>query len=200
MGYGDVKLLAMVGTFLTPVRSLVVLLLGSLLGSVLGLVLRATFGSRLRDTEGTLGEARILAAKTVASRPARRLLVLPPRGARLVALVEGPVAAPGASSRLDWVVPVDEAFVETPTPLRLETRVVSVAARGGDRSLVTVELPPLRDDQDDAVWGFHAARIAIPFGPFLAVAGAIVVMHAPEIEHFVGVTWPSWVRSWFGRV
>jgi leader peptidase (prepilin peptidase) / N-methyltransferase len=199
MGLGDVKILAMIGTLLTPLRSLLVLLLGSFVGVVLGSLLRATLGARARTARGRLGTARILAAKTTAARRSRRLFVLGPRPARLTALVSGALPARGENARLDWTVPVDDAFVERPVRLRLEARVVSVSPRGEGRAWVAMDLPSLTDEQDDAVWGFHAARVAIPFGPFLAIAGAIVVMHGQEIEHFLAETWPRWVRGWFGN-
>jgi leader peptidase (prepilin peptidase)/N-methyltransferase len=197
MGLGDVKILAMIGTLLTPLRSLLVLLLGSFVGVLLGALLRATLGARARRARGRVGAARILAAKTVAARTSRRLLVLGPRPARLVALVSGDAPGRGVVAPLDWTVPVDDAFVERPVRLRLDARVVSVSPRGRGRAWVAMELPALTDEQDDAVWGFHAARVAIPFGPFLAIAGAIVLMHGAEIERFLAETWPRWVRGWF---
>jgi hypothetical protein len=199
MGFGDVKILAMIGTLLSPLRSLLVLLLGSLVGVVLGSVLRATVGSRARRARGRVGKARILAAKATAARPGRRMLVLGPRPARLTALVSGEPPARGETARLDWTVPVDDAFVERPVRLRVDARVVSVSPRAKGRAWVALDLGALTDEQDDAVWGFHAARVAIPFGPFLAIAGAIVVMHGAEIERFLGETWPRWVRGWFGH-
>jgi prepilin signal peptidase PulO-like enzyme (type II secretory pathway) len=199
MGLGDVKILALIGTFLSPLRSLLVLLLGSLVGVVLGAALRATVGARARRSRGTVGEARILVAKACASRPHRRLLVLPPRPARLTALVTGPVPARGSTARVDWTVPADDAFVEQSVRVRVDARVVSVSPRGDRRAWVALDLPTLPEAQDDAVWGFHAARVAIPFGPFLAIAGAVLVMHGDEIERFLSETWPRWVRGVFGN-
>jgi leader peptidase (prepilin peptidase)/N-methyltransferase len=193
MGLGDVKLLAMVGAFLHPFDVMLVLLVGSVGGAVLGGVYVAVRARRLAPVAGTLklGERDPVAFAVARVRAPRRSPIT--------------VAVPVRDASATEVKSDDCAFIELTLPgetvwsddgkdVRLALRGVVVGhARGGGEDLVVVRPEPLSDTDEEWLATFALNRISIPFGVFLALGAAAVLLFSAEITHFVLVSWPHFV-------
>lgn len=191
MGLGDVKLLAMVGTFLSPLGVLLVVLLASVLGSVLGILFVAGRGGRLAPLAGGLavaGGPRVPFAAARVRAPRRRPLTV------TALLPEGTAADVGARAALDVVLPGASVWSDDGADVKVEVRgvVEAVAPAAGGR-LVTLRPEPLADADAEWLSTFALHRISIPFGVFLSLGAAAMALFADELRHFVLVTWPGFV-------
>ena len=182
MGLGDVKLLALIGAFTWPLATVYVLLLSSLVGAVLGGFFHvsrkrsfAPLSGTMRSKKTTFSLARV-------------------RGRTLDALVTG--ETPSVDERVEIVMTIakDDNWFEKDERLELRGRVTHVEPRTGGGALVTIELDEPSESASEALATFHHARVAVPFGPFLAIAGAAMVLYGAEVTHFVTVTWPEFVH------
>ncbi|MFO0931649.1 MAG: hypothetical protein U1E39_02960 [Planctomycetota bacterium] len=79
-------------------------------------------------------------------------------------------------------------------PVKVSGVVERVDAHDGGR-LVTVRPEPLSEADDEWLSTFALNRVSIPFGVFLALGAAAIVLFGPEIRHFVLVTWPRFVTG-----
>lgn len=190
MGLGDAKLLAMIGAFLPVLGPLWALLLASLVGSVLGGAFVVVRRSRPAPLVGSVAGAAFTRAWL---RPGAR-----GKPSRLRAIVSGEAPAAGTTTRAEFTIPKDDAWFEHDVVVRGQAVVESVRTGAGGETVVAVRLEGLSEEHEDAVATFHHARVAVPFGPFLAIAGAVLVVHGDVVERFVTVTWPQWTRSLMG--
>lgn len=193
MGLGDVKLLAMVGAFTGPIDVLLALLLASVGGSVIGgfyVLARAKTLAPLAGTVSIDGGDK---------RPFDRARIYAPRrGPVLVAaLVDAQDAVPvGTKSSLDVVLPGKTVWSEDGKDVRLSLRgVVERVDRVGDRALVATKPAPLPEADEDWLRTFALQRVSIPFGVFLSLGAAAVLLYGPEVEKFVTQTWPRFVTG-----
>jgi leader peptidase (prepilin peptidase) / N-methyltransferase len=189
MGLGDVKLLAMLGAFMRPLDVLLVLLVASLAGSVVGGLYVLGRSRRLAPLAGRLACAGARHAFSLARiRAPRRAPVtvapLLPRGAA------GDVV-PGRPCTVDLVLPAETVWSDDGKDVALSlAAVVERVEDHGDGVLATVRPEPLSDADDEWLSTFALHRVSIPFGVFLAIGGAAVLLYGDAIAHFVTVTWP----------
>ncbi len=191
MGLGDAKLLAAIGAFVPPIATLWTLLLASLVGSVLGALFVAVRRARPAPLSGRIGDAEFSLARL---RPASKR-----RPARIEAVVSGPAPAAGSAARVSLTIPKDDAWFDSDVAVRAEAVVLSSEPRPEGTTLVSATFAPLPADAADAVTTFHHARGAVPFGPFLAIGGAVLAMHGDVVGRFVTVTWPQWAQGLLGN-
>jgi leader peptidase (prepilin peptidase)/N-methyltransferase len=184
MGLGDAKLLAMIGALTSPVRALYALLLASLSGAVLGAFAVYARTRRPAPVAGTL------AVEGGADVEFARARVRPDR---LWIATRDAVGA-GARVRVRMTLPADAIWEDEDAKVSLRGVVESAAARRGG-ALVVVRLDEPSAKEADALEAFALIRRYIPFGPFLALGGALVLLHGDEISRFVTETWPRWLRG-----
>jgi leader peptidase (prepilin peptidase)/N-methyltransferase len=195
MGLGDVKLLAMVGAFVGAGDVLLVLLVASVGGSVVGGAFVAGRGRRLAPLAGTLSLAGGAPA------PFARARVRAPRRAPLTVAALVPAAATagvavGAPGALEVVLPATTVWSDDGKDVRVAVSGVVEAVDAHDGgTLVTLRPEPLAEADDAWLSTFALHRISIPFGVFLALGAAAVVVFGPEIRRFVLVTGPSFVTG-----
>ncbi|MCC7137926.1 MAG: prepilin peptidase [Planctomycetes bacterium] len=196
MGLGDVKLLAMVGAFSGPVETLLVLLVASVAGSVLGGVYVASRARRLAPLTGTL------ALGDAAPASFSRARVRAPRRAPVTVAVpvapSGAGAAPtaGTKARLDLVLPGAAVWSDDGKDVRVSVRgVVEGVERHREGTLVVVRPEPLPEADEEWLATFALQRLSIPFGVFLALGAAAVLLAGDDIARFVTQTWPRFVTG-----
>jgi leader peptidase (prepilin peptidase)/N-methyltransferase len=179
MGLGDAKLLAFVGAFTSPVAVVYTLLLASVVGAVVGSVYVAVRAKRPARVEGTAtpedGEPRAFSLARVGP---ERLEV----GADL------PV---GARVRVRMRLAADDVFEDEDVTVDVRG-VVEEAASG---ALAPVRLEGVAEPDADRLATFAAVRRYVPFGPFLALGGAAMLLYGDEVVRFVTETWPRFVRG-----
>jgi leader peptidase (prepilin peptidase)/N-methyltransferase len=183
MGLGDVKLLAMAGAFTSPIGIVYALMLGSLLGAIVGSVFVIVRRRSFATVAGHVGPAR-------ASFDAARV-----RPDRLDLRVASDAFARGERVDVSLVIPADVAWFEHEVRLALHGAVESVVPLGGGRAIVRVALEEPDDVAADALSTFAHARVAVPFGPFLAAGASAVVLYAGPIARFVTEEWPRLVSG-----
>ena len=194
MGLGDVKLLAMVGAFTRPLDVLLTLLVASVFGAVLGGVYVVSKARRLATIVGSLavGGAPAQAFTRANVRVPRRG---PPAVAALVPRAEG--IAEGAKRQARAHAPARRP--SGPTTARTSSCRCAGASRRSSRatapSLVTTNPEPLSDAEHEWLMTFALDRLSIPFGVFLALGAAAMLLYGDEITRFVTETWPRFVTG-----
>jgi hypothetical protein len=113
---------------------------------------------------------------------------------RVEALVSGDAPAVGESVDMSLVIAKDDNWFEADVHVLAAGTVERVTPHDGG-SLVRVALTDVKERDADALATFAHARVAVPFGPFLAAGGFAVVLWGPQISHFVTETWPRFVRG-----
>jgi hypothetical protein len=181
MGLGDAKLLALVGAFTSPIGVLYTLLLGSLVGALMGSVWLA---ARLRALAPVAGTIAVEGAEPVSFSRARLS-----EERAVVAAERAPEE--GARVRLRLLLRADDLFEEADVPLALRGTVEP----GSTPSRVSVRLEETSPADAERLARFALVRRYIPFGPFLALGGAAMLLYGEEVRRFVTETWPSWIRG-----
>ena len=110
------------------------------------------------------------------------------------ALVAGDAPAVGESVDVSLVIEKDDNWFESDVHVAAQGVVESVTPHAG-LSLVRVALEDPKESDAEALATFAHARVAVPFGPFLAAGGVAVVLWLPAIAHFVTDTWPRFIRG-----
>ena len=183
MGLGDVKLLAMIGAFTSPMATVYTLLLASFAGAILGGFFHVARKRALAPLPGAMRGGKSTFSLACV------------RGKRFDALVSGETLSVGERVDMTLTIPKDDNWFEADVPLVLAGRVVSVTPRDATHALVRVDLDEPDAATSDALATFVHARVAVPFGPFLAIAGSAMVVYGAEVAHFVTVTWPEFIRG-----
>jgi len=185
MGLGDVKLLALIGALVGPVAVLYALILACVGGAVIG-ILRLLWarGRPLRcavevDADGASGrfegvrirgdELEVLAPEAApADRPAKVRLVLPAAGI------------------------LEDADAE----VKVRGRLVASEPEGSvHRWRIRVEKASEEDRQRLDL--FAASLRYVPFGPFLALGGAAVLLFGDSVHWLVTEGYPGWAQGLF---
>lgn len=221
MGLGDVRLMGMVGAFTSPLDTVFVLFLGSLSGAVLGGLLvfarTRTFvsipvafgpppgGARARREHVPTPMRANVAIVGPISRPLRRLLgkTLEPRPRVELRVPADRLAAAGAEQELSFAFPPAAVWRDGDEPVEAVARVRALASRAprrpGDLALARYEVlssaSEAAEPGEDVVETYAMYRKAIPFGVFLALGAAIVVLYGDEVARFVLETWPRLVTG-----
>ena len=193
MGLGDVKLLAMIGAFTRWPHVLYVLFLASVGGAILGGFLVLARRRTLAPVAGTVGP------RGVASLPFSKARIVQGRSgpARVGVLLEaGEPPAVGSEVALSVTLPADTVWADDGKDVRLDL-VGTVRGMGGAAGgrLVAIEVAAPTDDQADLLRTFTLHRQSIPFGIFLALGAAPLILYADQVSHFVLHTWPRWITG-----
>lgn len=185
MGLGDVKLLAFIGALTGPVTVLYVLILACLTGAVFGIL-------------------RLLWAR---HRPLRFPLEIHGVGERLVATgarihgdeleIEAPRAA-GADRvvKVRMVLPAAGILEDADAAVKARGRVVGDEVRG-DSHRWRIRLEKMKDEDRERLELFAASLRYVPFGPFLALGGAAVLLFGDEVHWFITEGYPGWAQGLF---
>lgn len=190
MGLGDLKLLAMIGAFVGPLHAVFTLVLGSLGGALVG-GLWFLIGKRRPMPAGVI--VTRLDDEQVATFERVRI-----RGTE-VRLQGAPEAAVGTRVRLDLTLPATRILEDEDAEVRVRGKLVACTpGTGGHTWLIEADAPK----------GGRAAQLAaeriemfsysykyIPFGPFLVLGGLALLYFGPEVEWFIRVGYPEWVRG-----
>lgn len=193
MGLGDVKLLAMVGAFTRPLDVLLTLLVASVFGSLFGGIYVLSRMRRLATLAGSLTAGRAPAQDFT-----RANVRVPRRGPLAVAVLvpsaEG--ISEGAKAALTLTLPATTVWAEDgkDVALSLRGRVASVEPHEG-ASLVTTNPDPISDADHEWLMTFALHRLSIPFGVFLAVGAAAMLLYGAEVTRFMTETWPRLVTG-----
>jgi Flp pilus assembly protein protease CpaA len=185
----------MVGAFVHPLSVMLVLLVGSVGGAVLGGVYVAVRSRRLAPASGTIqwGDEKPVAYSSARVRAPRRKPIT-------VGVPVDPATARdlrvGAPATLAITLPGAMVWSDDGRDVALSVRgtVVAIEPRDGG-SLVILELERLSEEDEDWLSTFALNRISIPFGVFLALGAAAVLLFGPEIHTFVMETWPRFVSG-----
>ncbi len=182
MGLGDVKLLAWIGALVGPTYVLLALVVGCLAGSVIGLGI-VVAGSlralpcrlRLSDGDAVHETDRVRIAD----------------GALLVEGVPGWSAGSSVTVRL--VLPAVRVLEDEDVTIEKQGRLASVEAQGSGVRW-RVQLDDLSDAEDEHLFLFRHSNRYVPFGPFLALGGAVTLLAPAWIWWAYVDAWPSLIR------
>lgn len=181
MGLGDVKLLGLIGGVVGPLQVLYALSLGCLAGALIGGLMFA-WGRRrpmgcVVTVRGPGGEARFARARVV-------------DGCLLLA---GPADLEvGHEVRLGLVLPAAKILEEQDAHMDLRGRVVQ--AQPARWQIEVLDATP--DDRarlEAFAWSYRY----IPFGPFLALGGALTALYGTHVQRFIAEDYPRLARSLF---
>ena len=185
MGLGDVKLLAFIGAFVGPVGVLYALVLASVAGATVG-VLRLLwsrgrpqrFGLVVRQGETEIERDRALIA-----------------GESVVVQSEQPLEA-GKRVKLSMTLPEAAILEEEDAVVEAKGKVEScVEAKGGWRS--ELSLQHLSEQDRERLEMVEASWRYVPFGPFLAIGGAAVLIFGDKVRWLITEGYPEFARGLF---
>ena len=210
MGFGDVRLMGMVGAFTGPVETLYVLFLGSLSGAVLGgllvLIRTRSFvpiplslgpvddGGTGRARNRTQVPVRIRAPSSARSkRPSTVDLLLP----------VDQMVADGTERTITFSFPHETVWRDGPEPIEAVARVRAISRRdprgeggtGVQRFEVIASSSAAAEPDEDLIDTYAMYRKAVPFGVFLALGAMVVILYGDAVSHFVTETWPRWITG-----
>ena len=201
MGLGDVKLLAFIGALVGPMPVVYVFVLGCFFGAILGGLMFAIGKRRTMPLHATVraGDASTVAFARGKLTPEGCLWL--PASFEETASEEAAASsergsmrpAAGESVEIRLILPADRVLEETDAEV-LVTGEVSQASQEGLR----LTLGELDDTNQERLEMFRMSYRYVPFGPFLSIAGALVMLFGPEVHEFVTVGYPAWVRSLSG--
>jgi len=181
MGLGDVKLLALIGGVVGPLQALYALAIGCLGGAVIGGVMAVV--GKIRSMPCHLEvEGRDLDEAVAFDRVKVRGETLEVHGA--------PALKEGAKLRCKLTLPMMRILAEEDETLELKARVAS--SQGG---LLRMELRDLRETDREPLELFALSYKYIPFGPFLALGGAVTALYAHDVHWLLTVGYPQFARS-----
>ncbi len=186
MGLGDAKLLGLIGAVVGAIQALYSLALACLGGAVIGSLMFA-IGKR-RPMPCALG---VKGGGVDASFERMRVRdgLLEVRGA--------PELAVGTDLRLDLVLPAVRVLEEEDPRLALKARLAEVGGQGDDRTWRIEVLEPSEDDEERLSFYAQSYRY-IPFGPFLALGGALSALYGEQVHWLITEGYPAWARGMMG--
>ncbi len=179
MGLGDVKLLAFVGAVVGPLDALYALVAASLAGSIFGIA-RLLWARRrpLRFEIHIEAGGEILTFDRARIKDDR---IIPPPGPG-----EPPPGGPG------------KARMVLPAAGILEDEDATVKVRGTierEDGAWHLRVTKASEQDRERLDLFAASLRYVPFGPFLAVGGAVMLLAAGPVHWFVTEGWPAFARS-----
>jgi leader peptidase (prepilin peptidase)/N-methyltransferase len=207
MGMGDVHLLGMVGAFTGPMETIYTLFLGSLTGATLGgLLVWARVRARvpIPVALGPAGAARSAPLPPPTPVPTRARAAatrLRARPAQVEFVLAADARVPvGAERDARLVFPAAAVWRDGKDPVEVDVRLRALddGARGAQRYEVVASRSAAAEEGEDVVDTYAMFRKAVPFGVFLAIGAAVVVLYGAELARFVTETWPRIVTG--GRV
>ncbi len=216
MGFGDVRLMAMVGAFTGPVETLYVLFLGSLSGAVLGGLLVLLRTRSFVSVPLSLGPVSGDATPTARNRTPVPARIRAPSSARStkkptidLQLPADQLTPPGAERTITFQFPHETVWRDGPEPVEVVARVRVIGrtepTRAGGTGVQRFEVlsssspaaePGENGEPDeDLVDTYAMYRKAVPFGVFLAFGAVIVILYGEAVSRFVLETWPRWITG-----
>jgi leader peptidase (prepilin peptidase)/N-methyltransferase len=194
MGLGDAKLLAMIGGFVGPLGVLYALILACLGGSLVhGLVVAFT-ARRPKPLRLELRGAGGIRREFGAGR------LRPGRGTGRFRLeVEAEAAGPEAGSAADlrFVLPAVRVLADEDVEVRARGRFEASTPAGGAHRW-SLELETSDGAGAESLALFAASHKYLPFGPYLALGGAVTLLWQEQVRWLVGEAYPRWVHSLLG--
>lgn len=193
MGLGDVKLLGLIGAVVGPLQALYALVVGCFGGAIIGGVLFAVGKRRPmpchmvvrgRGPEGAELEA-VFDRTKVQDGEAADFEV---RGA--------PPVEVGAPVRVELTLPATRILEDENARLELEGHVARVEGDGDGRTWY-LKITKHTDLDAERVGMFARSYRYIPFGPFLALGGALCALYAPHVHWFMTEGYPAFARALF---
>ena len=187
MGLGDVKLLGLIGAVVGPLYCLYALALACMAGALIGGVMfavgkRRPMPCRLRihgkGVEANFDRVRVRAGR------------LEVRGA--------PEAEAGLRVRLDLVLPASRILEDDDARLDLKGRLAQVQGEGAARTW-SLEVDAPREEDAERLAFFAQSYRYIPFGPFLALGGAVTALYGTHVHWFMTEGYPRFARSLMGK-
>jgi len=186
MGLGDAKLLGLIGAVVGPLQALYALALACLAGAVIGGIVFVVGKRRAMPcTLGVKGDGFEASFDRMRVRDGQ----LEVRGA--------PAAAEGAALALDLVLPAARVLEDEDPRLLLRGRVARATGAGDARTWRIEVLQPGAEDAERIAFFGQSYRY-IPFGPFLAVGGALSVLVGKGVHWFITVGYPGWAHAMLG--
>jgi leader peptidase (prepilin peptidase)/N-methyltransferase len=183
MGLGDVKLLGLIGAVVGPLQVLYALALGCFAGAVIGGFMFA------------VGKRRPMGCRLVVRHGKQETVYDRVRVRDAVLEVRGPAPAEaGREVRLALTLPAAKILEEQDAQLDLRARVEEASATGGASRMELLELRP--EEAERLSFFAHSYRY-IPFGPFLALGGALTALYGSHVHWLLTVGYPEYMRSLF---
>jgi hypothetical protein len=72
---------------------------------------------------------------------------------------------------------------------------VSAVVEGARGGFLAVRLEDADAPEAEPLATFALVRRYVPFGPFLALGGAAMLLFGDEVVRFATETWPTWIRG-----
>jgi leader peptidase (prepilin peptidase)/N-methyltransferase len=182
MGLGDAKLLAMIGAFAGPAAVLYTLLLASVSGAAIGAAWLAVRARRPASVEGTVTPGPE-GAGAIAFRRARV-------SAERIAVETSAPLPPGTRVRVQVRLTADDLLDDVGATVDVPG--VVEEARGG---FLSVRLDDADAPEAEPLAAFALVRKYVPFGPFLALGGAAMLLYREDVVRFFTETWPAILRG-----
>ena len=182
MGLGDVKLMALIGALVGPMRILYVLVLASLSGAVVG-ILRLLWARRRPlpmelEVRGEGLEARFERARLVGE----------------YVEVEAPAQAgeahPGQAVGLALRLPAAGILEDEDADLKVSGLLESVEP-AGRHPRWRIRVTEATDEDRERLGLYQMSYKYVPFGPFLALGGALTLLYGDWVQWLVTEWYPS---------
>jgi leader peptidase (prepilin peptidase)/N-methyltransferase len=179
MGLGDVKLMGLIGGVVGWLHALYALGLGCFAGAIIGGVMfavgkrrpiRCELRARAKDLDASFDRVRVRDDRVEV------------RGA--------PAVEPGTAVRLHVVLPAAKILEDADAELDLRA---TVARSAGD--VLTLEVREASETDRERLAFFAMSYRYIPFGPFLAIGGALSALFGTHVHWFMTKGWPEFIRS-----
>ncbi len=193
MGLGDVKLLAFIGALVGPMPVVYVFVLGCFFGALLGGLMFAIGKRRTMPMQATVGGNTLPFYRGKLDADGTLWL---PTSARAASEDGAPPDSPlkqGDEVPIQMVLYADRILEETDAEVRVNGEIHYAGPDG-----IRLKLGEVDATSQERLEMFRMSYRYVPFGPFLSIAGALVMLFGPEVHHFVTVGYPGWVRSLSG--
>ncbi len=194
MGLGDVKLLGMIGAVVGPLQALYALVVGCFGGAIIGGALFLV--GRARPMPCRMVVRGKGAGHEVPEATFERLKVRFPDNEARFEVRGAPEAAEGAEVRVDLTLPATRILEDEDATLALEGRIVGVSGQGDARTWVLAITKHTELDAERVSMYANSYRY-IPFGPFLALGGALCALYPQHVHWFMTEGYPSLARALF---
>ena len=107
-----------------------------------------------------------------------------------------PALAVGREIDLSLELPATSILADKNALLERKARVLEASGEGTSRRLVLEVLEPSEIEAEDLEM-FRNSHRYIPFGPFLALGGALTALYGPQVHWFMTEGYPEFARSLF---
>lgn len=183
MGLGDVKLLAFIGALIGPLHVLLGLTIACVGGSVVGIAI--VLVGRLRALPCT---ATFSSGGEVVGRSRVRF-----KGEHLV-VDDVPQRAAGTEVDVRLCLPAVRILEDEDAVVEAKGRLARVEPVGEQTRwyIAFAELDPVADER---LFFFRHSNRYVPFGPFLALGGALCLLFPQWVWWLVVEAYPSWLRG-----